>query len=158
MKQATDGCSVLMCLQYCCVTTSNSVVNYQDIFSVKFCAQCEYSKTCKPICVICIWLCAVSIDPRLVILAKYAKKCPLFRLRQYGNPKTTWPKYEPQNVTGRCRCSGRERGGRRPPLFSTGGVPHSPHFFGLKFVQTLVHCCNWLVTETQCKIISVQQN
>jgi len=54
MKQATDGCSVLMCLQYCYVTTSNSVVNYQDIFSVKSCAQCEYSKTCKHICVICI--------------------------------------------------------------------------------------------------------
>jgi len=32
-----------------------------------------------------------------------------------------------------------------------------PHFFGLKFVQKLVHCCNWLLTETQCKIISVQQ-
>ena len=33
-----------------------------------------------------------------------------------------------------------------------------PHFFGLKFVQklVLVHCCNWLFTETQCKIISVQ--
>ena len=50
----TDGCSVLMCLQYCYVTTSNGVVNYQDIFSVMFCAHCEYSKTCKPICVICI--------------------------------------------------------------------------------------------------------
>ena len=36
--------SQLMCLQYCYVSTSNSVVNYQDIFSVrlKFCAQCEY--------------------------------------------------------------------------------------------------------------------
>ena len=44
MKQATDGCSVLMCLQHCYGTTSNSVVNYQDIFSVKFCAQCESSR------------------------------------------------------------------------------------------------------------------
>jgi len=45
---------------------------------------------------------------------------------------------------------GRGRGGgRRPPL---------PPLFGLKFVQklVLVHCCNWLLTETQCKIISVQ--
>ena len=33
-----------------------------------------------------------------------------------------------------------------------------PHFFGLKFVQKLVHCCNWLLSETQRKIISVQQN
>ena len=33
-----------------------------------------------------------------------------------------------------------------------------PHFFGLKFVQKLVHRCNWLLTETQRKIISVQQN
>jgi len=46
-----------------------------------------------------------------------------------------------------------------------GGVPHflrqgdaSPHFFGLKFEQKLVHCCNWLLTEMQCQIISVQQN
>ena len=31
-----------------------------------------------------------------------------------------------------------------------------PHFFVLKFLQKLVHCCNWLLTETQCKIISVQ--
>ena len=74
MKQATDGCSMLMCLQCCYVTTSNSVVNYQDIFSAKFCAQCEYSKTCKPICVICIWFCIVSIDPRLVIFA-YLQVC-----------------------------------------------------------------------------------
>ena len=50
------------------------------------------------------------------------------------------------------------RGGRRTPLFSTGGrVPTLP-IFGLKFVQKLVHCCNWLLTETQYKIISVQQN
>ena len=33
-------------------------------------------KTCKPICVICIWFCIVSIDPRLVIFAYLqAKKC-----------------------------------------------------------------------------------
>ena len=32
----------------------------------------------------------------------------------------------------------------------------SPHFFGLKFVQKSVNCCNWLLTETQCKMISVQ--
>jgi len=45
------------------------------------------------------------------------------------------------------------------PTFSTGGTrPPLPHFFGLKFVQKLVHCCYWLLTETQCKIISVQQN
>jgi len=56
---------------------------------------------------------------------------------------------------------GRGRGGGDgvPPLFSTGGTrPPLPHFFRLKFVQKLVHCCNWLLTETQCKIISVQQN
>ena len=29
-------------------------------------------------------------------------------------------------------------------------------FIGLKFVQKLVHCCSWLLTETQCKIRSVQ--
>ena len=61
MKQVTDGCSVLMCLQYCYVTTSNGVVNYQDIVNVMFCAYCEYSKTCKPVCVICIWFCIGSI-------------------------------------------------------------------------------------------------
>jgi len=55
-------------------------------------------------------------------------------------------------------CSGA--GGRRPSaFFDRGGRdPHFPHFFGLKFVQKLVHCCNCLLTETQCKIISVQQN
>jgi len=44
-----------------------------------------------------------------------------------------------------------------PHFFDGGRIPHFPHFFGLKFVQKLVHCCNWLLTETQCKIISVQQ-
>ena len=34
--------------------------------------------------------------------------------------------------------------------------PTPPTFFGLKFVQKLVHCCNWLLAEMQCKIISVQ--
>jgi len=41
-------------------------------------------------------------------------------------------------------CSGA---GTRPPL---------PPLFGLKFVQKLVHYCNWLLTETQCRIILVQ--
>ena len=34
-----------------------------------------------------------------------------------------------------------------------GGVPP---LFGLKFVQKLVDCCNWLLNKTQCKIISAQ--
>jgi len=52
------------------------------------------------------------------------------------------------------------RGDGVPPFFRKGGgrPPLLPHFFGLKFVQNLVHCCNCLLTETQCKIISVQQN
>jgi len=38
-------------------------------------------------------------------------------------------------------------------LFSTGGTrPPLPHFFGLKFVQKLVHCCNWLLTEKHTNI------
>ena len=55
---------------------------------------------------------------------------------------------------------GRGRGGTAsPPLFSTLRTrPPLPHFFGLKFVQKLVYCCNRLLTETQCKIISVQQD
>jgi len=54
---------------------------------------------------------------------------------------------------------GGDAGGRRPSTFRQGGTrPPLPHFFGLKFVQKLVHCCNWLLTETQCKIILVQQN
>ena len=57
-----------------------------------------------------------------------------------------------------CSGAGTRRGDGVPPLFSTGDAsPTPPHFFGLKFVQKLVHCCNWLLTETQCKIISVQQ-
>ena len=86
------------------VQTSCSVVNYQDIFSDKFCAQCEYSKTCQPVCVICI----VSIDPRLVTVFlptyKYAKKGPLFRLRQYGNPKQC-------DATPQTRLQGSRGGG-----------------------------------------------
>ena len=51
-------------------------------------------------------------------------------------------------------CSGA--GTASPDFFRQGGrVPHSPHLFGLKFVQKLVHCCSWLLTETQYKIISV---
>ena len=55
-------------------------------------------------------------------------------------------------------CSGvvrRGRGGRRPPTFLTGDASPTPPLFGHKFVQKLVHCCNLLLTETQCKIISV---
>jgi len=62
-----------------------------------------------------------------------------------------------RGVVGRGRGGGD---GAPPPLFfDRGDASHTPpHFFGLKFVQKLVHCCNWLLTETQCKTISVQQN
>jgi len=64
-----------------------------------------------------------------------------------------WPMDDAQG------CSGGTRGDGVPHFFrQRGRVPHSPPLFGLKFVQKLVHCCNWLLTETQCKIISVQQN
>jgi len=75
-----------------------------------------------------------------------------------------------KSVTTQCLCIpllrrsrgvvGRGRGGDGVPhFFRQGGTrPPLPHFFGLKFVQKLVHCCNWLLTETQRKIISVQQN
>ena len=36
---------------------------------------------------------------------------------------------------------GRKRGGDGVPPFSTGGMSLTPPLFGLKFVQTLVHCC-----------------
>jgi len=63
-----------------------------------------------------------------------------------------------QNPVIPCRgVVGRGRGVTASPTFLDRGDA-SPHFFGLKFVQKLVHCCNWLLTETQCKIISVQQN
>jgi len=53
----------------------------------------------------------------------------------------------------------RGRGGTASPTFFDRGdaSPTPATFFGLKFVQKLVHCCNWLLTETQCKIILVQQ-
>jgi len=52
---------------------------------------------------------------------------------------------------------GRGRGGTASPAsFDRGDASSTPHLFGLKFVQKLVHCCNWLLTETQCKIISVE--
>ena len=57
-------------------------------------------------------------------------------------------------------CSGAgTRGGRRPPtFFDREDASPTPPLFGLKFVQKLVHGCNWLLTETQCEIVSVQQN
>ena len=54
---------------------------------------------------------------------------------------------------------GRGRGGTASPTFFDRGTrPPLPPLFGLKFVQKLVHCCNWLLTEAKCEIISVQQN
>jgi len=53
-------------------------------------------------------------------------------------------------------CWAGTRGDGVPHFFRQGARPALPHFFGLKFVQKLVHCCNWLLTETQCKIISVR--
>jgi len=84
---------------------------------------------------------------------------------EYISPPHAGPR--PSNTSSRnVHCThiqirgvvGRGRGGTASPTFFDGGrVPHSP-LFGLKFVQKLVHCRNWLLTETQCKIISVQQN
>ena len=38
--------------------------------------------------------------------------------------------------------------GRRPPtFFDRGDASPTPPLFALKFVQKLVHCCNWLLTE-----------
>ena len=97
-------------------------------------------------------------------------KCPIYSsqaIRQFAHSRCQ-SYLMPRSLRGRSRISlqasfcrrmyalrgrhllymgvvGRGRGG--------DGVPH---FFGLKFVQKLVHCCNWLLTETQCKIISVQ--
>ena len=59
------------------------------------------------------------------------------------------------NVNGRGVVG---RGTASPHFFDRGTRHPLPHLFGLKFVQNLVHFCNWLLTETQCKIISVQQN
>jgi len=56
-------------------------------------------------------------------------------------------------------CSGAgTRETASPTFFRQGGRVPTPPLFWLKFVQKLVHCCNWLLTETQWKIISVQQN
>jgi len=65
--------------------------------------------------------------------------------------QTTLLRYAAQGVVGRVRG-----GTASPTFFDRGTRPALPHFFGLKFVQKLVHCCNWLLTETQCKIISVR--
>ena len=46
-------------------------------------------------------------------------------------------------------CSGA--GTVSPLFFDSGDASPTPPLFGLKFVQKLVHCCNWLLTETQCK-------
>jgi len=103
-----------MCLQYCYVTTSNSVVNYQDIFSVKFCAQCEYSKTCKPICLFCIWFCIVSVDPRLVIFA-YLQVCEKVKKVSSFSTRTIWKPYTLSYVFGGVSLAGVSCRRRWPP-------------------------------------------
>jgi len=63
-------------------------------------------------------------------------------------------------ITGVATGQGCSGAGTRwdgvPHFFDRGARPPLPPLFGLKFVQKLVHCCNWLLTETQCKIILVQ--
>jgi len=87
----------------------------------------------------------------------------------YGQMITGCQANEPVGTTWALTCpetvhpgvwSGGDAGDGVPPLFFDRGYasPTLPHFFGLKFVQKLVHRCNWLLTKTQCKIISVQQN
>ena len=51
---------------------------------------------------------------------------------------------------------GRGGDGVPPPaFFDRRDASPTPPLLGLKkFVQKLVHCCNWLLAETQCKIIS----
>ena len=65
---------------------------------------------------------------------------------------------ELSGICQECSGAGTQEDGVPHYFRQEGRVPHSSHFFGLKFVPKLVHCCNWLLTETQCKIISVQQN
>jgi len=66
----------------------------------------------------------------------------------------------PLEAASRQGCSGARtrEGTASPTFFDRGDASPTPPLFGLKFVQKLVHCCNWLLTETQCKTISVQQN
>jgi len=49
-----------------------------------------------------------------------------------------------------CSAAGTRKGGTvSPHFFRRGNTSPLPlHFFGLKFVQNLLHCCNWLLTET----------
>jgi len=62
-----------------------------------------------------------------------------------------WP-----SARGAVRWGRGGREGTAPPhFFRQGDASPTPPLFGLKFVQKLVHCCNWLLTETQCKIIFV---
>ena len=49
----------------------------------------------------------------------------------------------------------REHGA--PHFFRQGDASPTPPCFRTEIrAKKLVHCCNWLLTETQCKIISVQ--
>ena len=64
-----------------------------------------------------------------------------------------------QSQTAPRGVVGRGRGRTPSPTFlRQGDASPTPPLFGLKLAQKLVHSCNWLLTETQCKIISVQQN
>ena len=111
---------------------------------ISFLSQDLFSLTFKNIFLALLWERGKAIAPIAPLPPSWIYHCarPHFEL----GPWTA------RGVVGRGRAEGR-----RPPLFSTGRTrPHSPPLFGLKFVQKLVDCCcNWLLTETQRKIIFV---
>jgi len=78
---------------------------------------------------------AIADGPRDALF--YSKSCLLLHNEDRSN-----------EVTALQSCSGAETRG--------DGVSPTPPLFRLKFMQTFVHCCNWLLTERQCKIMSVQ--
>jgi len=94
---------------------------------------------------------AATTLEQCAMLCRQSTSCIVYQVRSVSP--------EPlRSIAWEQGCSGaRTRGDGVPHFFRQGGrVPHPP-LFGLKFVQKLVRCCNWLRTETQCKIISVKR-
>jgi len=107
-------------------------------------------------CLCCEELAEINLTP--VAVADLSRGIRNHESRQYHKLRNRPRDAGVDKIQG---CSGAgTREGASPHFFRQGGrVPgHPPPLFWTEFRAKVVHCCNWLLTETQCKIISVQYN
>ena len=100
----------------------------------------------KRVCVracVCVRVCVCAPAASLPAARRRSMKLALrfaLRRRLYT---PTYIEFAFRRVQG---CIGA--GEASPTFFDRGDAFPTPHFFGLKFMQKLIHCCNWLLTET----------